>query len=145
MGILFSTVLALGLIIYVANRAEDDIVVNLASVTALLLLGVFTVVNVACLVLRRDGRESMFRSPGFTPAIAAAACLFLIGPWVDRDAIIYEIAAGMLVIGVVLWAITWLTNRGIRAKKHRIPRHRAPGRVSGPRRARPPGSRTLVR
>ena len=58
----------------------------------------------------------MFRSPGLTPAVAAAACLFLIGPWVDRDAIIYEIAAGMLAIGVVLWAITWLTNRGIRAK-----------------------------
>jgi O-antigen/teichoic acid export membrane protein len=116
MGIAFSTVLALGLIIYVTSRAEDDVVVNLASVTALLLLGVFTVVNVACLLLRRDGRESMFRSPGITPAIAAALCLFLIGPWVDRDAIIYQIAAGMLVLGVVLWAITWMTNRGIRAK-----------------------------
>jgi basic amino acid/polyamine antiporter, APA family len=116
MGILFSTVLALGLIIDVANRAEDDIVVNLASVTALLLLGVFTVVNVACLVLRRDGRDSMFRSPGLTPAVAAAACLFLIGPWVDRDAIIYQIAGGLLVLGVVLWAVTWMTNRGVRAK-----------------------------
>jgi basic amino acid/polyamine antiporter, APA family len=117
MGILFSTVLALGLITYVANRAEDDVVVNLASVTSLLLLGVFTVVNVACLVLRRDGRDSMFRSPGVTPAIAAVACLFLIGPWVDRDAIIYQIAGALLVIGVVLWAITWMTNRGIRSKR----------------------------
>ncbi|HWM73769.1 MAG TPA: APC family permease [Nocardioides sp.] len=116
-GILFSTVLALGLIVYVANRAEDDVVVNLASVTSLLLLGVFTVVNVACLVLRRDGRDSMFRSPGITPAIAAIACLFLIGPWVDRDGIIYQIAAALLLIGVVLWAITWLTNRGVRAKR----------------------------
>jgi amino acid transporter len=116
MGIVFSTVLALGLIIYVTSRAEDDVVVNLASVTALLLLGVFTVVNVACLLLRRDGRESLFRSPGVTPAIAAALCLFLIGPWVDRDAIIYQIAGGLLIIGVVLWAITWMTNRGIRAK-----------------------------
>jgi APA family basic amino acid/polyamine antiporter len=116
-GIAFSTVLALGLIIYVANRAEDDIVVNLASVTSLLLLGVFAVVNVACLVLRRDGRDSMFRSPGITPVVAGAACLFLIGPWVDREAIVYEIAAGLLVIGIVLWAITWLTNRGVRAKK----------------------------
>ena len=66
-GIIFSTLLALGLIIYVANRAEDDVVINLASVTSLLLLGVFTVVNIACLVLRRDGRESRFRSPGLTP------------------------------------------------------------------------------
>ena len=116
-GIIFSTLLAVGLIIYVTNRGEDDVVVNLASVTSLLLLGVFTVVNVACLVLRRDGRESMFRSPGLTPAIAAAACLFLIGPWVDRDGVVYQIAAGLLVIGVVLWAVTWMTNRGVRAKK----------------------------
>src|SRR3712207_7580967 len=59
-GIIFSTLLALGLIVYVANRAESDIVVNLASTTSLLLLAVFTVVNIACLVLRRDDRESRF-------------------------------------------------------------------------------------
>lgn len=116
-GVIFSTVLALALIVYVANRAEDDIVVNLASVTALLLLGVFTIVNIACLVLRRDGRESRFRSPGVTPAVAAVLCAFLVGPWVDRDGIIYEIAAGLLAVGVVLWLFTWLTNRGVRAQK----------------------------
>jgi basic amino acid/polyamine antiporter, APA family len=116
-GIIFSTLLALGLIYYVASRPDSDIVLNLASTTALLLLGVFTVVNVACLVLRRDGRESRFRSPGPTPAIAALATAFLIGPWVDRDVIIYQIAGGLLAIGVVLWALTWFTNRGIRAKK----------------------------
>jgi APA family basic amino acid/polyamine antiporter len=118
-GIAFSTLLALGLIAYVANQAESDIVLNLASVTALLLLGVFTIVNIACLVLRRDtdGRSGGFRSPGLTPLVGAVTCAYLVGPWVDRDAIIYEIAAGLLAIGVVLWAITWLTNRGIRAKK----------------------------
>ena len=94
-GIIFSTLLALGLIIYVANRAEDDVVLNLASVTSLLLLGVFTVVNIACLVLRRDGRESRFRSPGLTPcARGAAPAAFLIGPWVDRTRIVYQIAGG---------------------------------------------------
>ncbi|WP_432479823.1 APC family permease [Nocardioides sp. GXQ0305] len=116
-AVLFSTVLALGLIYYVANQAESDIVLNLSSTTALLLLGVFTVVNVACLVLRADGRQGFFRSPGLTPAVAAAACLFLIGPWVDRDAIVYQIAGALLVVGIVLWAITWMTNRGVRAKK----------------------------
>ena len=84
-GVIFSTVLALGLIFYVANRAESDIVLNLSSTTALLLLGVFTVVNVACLALRVDGREGFFKSPGYTPPSRRAACLFLIGPWVDRD------------------------------------------------------------
>jgi basic amino acid/polyamine antiporter, APA family len=116
-AVLFSTVLALGLIYYVANQAESDIVLNLASVTALLLLGVFTIVNVACLALRVDGRESKFKSPGYTPALAAAACLFLVGPWVDRDTIIYQIAGGLLLVGVVLWAITWLVNRGSRAQR----------------------------
>ena len=115
-GIAFSTLLAFGLIVYVAQTAESN-VTTLAGVTSLLLLGVFTVVNVACLVLRRDGRDSMFRSPGPTPVVAALACLFLIGPWVDRDGLIYEVALAMLGIGVVLWAVTWLTNRGVRAQK----------------------------
>lgn len=116
-AIVFTTLLSLGLIVYVSSRSKDQIVVNLANVTALLLLGVFTLVNVACLVLRRDGRESLFRSPGITPAVAAVLCAFLLGPWADRDRIVYEIAAGLLVVGVLLWALTWLTNRGIRAKK----------------------------
>jgi hypothetical protein len=29
----------------------------------------------------------------------------------------YRIAAGLLAIGIVLWALTWLTNRGVRAKR----------------------------
>jgi amino acid transporter len=116
-AIAFSTLLALGLILYVSQRTEDEIVVNLASVTALLLLGVFTLVNVACLVLRRDGRESAFRSPGITPAIAAVACAFLVGPWAERDTIVYQIALGLLAVGIVLWAITWMTNRGVRAQR----------------------------
>jgi amino acid transporter len=116
-GIIFSTVLALGLIVYVAERAESEVVVNLSSVTALLLLCVFTVVNVACLILRRDGSSGMFRSPGITPAIAALLCAFLVGPWTDRDGLIYQIAGILMLIGVGLWALTWLTNRGIRAQK----------------------------
>jgi len=63
-GIAFSTALALGLIWYVSSRAESDIVLNVASTTALLLLMVFAVVSIACLVLRGDGRESRFRTPG---------------------------------------------------------------------------------
>ena len=29
----------------------------------------------------------------------------------------YKIAGGLLAIGVVLWAITWLVNRGARGQK----------------------------
>ena len=116
-AIAFSTVLALALIWYVASDAESEVVLNLASVTALLLLCVFTIVNIACLVLRRDEGEGFFRSPGPTPLIAAVLCAYLVGPWVDRDTVVYEIAGVLLAIGVVLWALTWLTNRGVRAKK----------------------------
>ena len=63
-------------------------------------------------MLRRDGATSgHFRSPGLTPAIAAVLCAFLIGPWVDRDALIYQIAGGLMLIGIVLWVITYFINR----------------------------------
>jgi amino acid transporter len=117
-GILFSTALALGLIVYVAAESESPVVTNLSTTTALLLLAVFTVVNIACLVLRRDPGEGFFRSPGPTPVLAALLSLALIIiPWGEREDIVYQIAAGMLGLGIVLWALTWLTNRGIRAKK----------------------------
>jgi hypothetical protein len=110
--------MALALIIYVTSRGESEVVVNLSSVTSLLLLGVFTIVNVACLILRRDTSvESRFRSPGYTPALAALLCAFLVGPWADRDTLIYQIAGILMLIGVGLWALTWATNRGVRAKK----------------------------
>ena len=117
-GIIFSTALALGLIVYVANRAEDEIVVNLASVTSLLLLGVFPIVNVACLVLRRAGRrESLPVARGDAGHRRAAVRVPASGRGSTATRIVYEIAAGLLVFGVVLWAVTWMTNRAIRAKR----------------------------
>jgi APA family basic amino acid/polyamine antiporter len=117
-GIIFSTGLALGLIYYVASQSDSPVVTNLGTTTALLLLGVFTVVNIACLVLRRSSDEGFFRSPGPTPALAALlSVLLILIPWGEREAIVYKIAGGMLAIGIVLWAFTWLTNRGVRAKK----------------------------
>ena len=111
-GIAFSTVLALLLIVYVSSRAEDEVVLNLASVTSLLLLVVFLIVNVACLVLRRDNANAGgFRSPGFTPAVAALLCAFLVGPWVDRGALVYQIAAVLMLIGVVLWVVTMFVHK----------------------------------
>jgi len=111
-GILFSTVLALGLIYYVSMDPESNVVVNLSGTTAFLLLCVFAVVNVACMVLRRHHAvPTVFKSPGPTPVVAALLCLFLAGPWVDRDVVQYKIAGGLLLIGVVLWAITFAINK----------------------------------
>lgn len=109
-AIIFTTALALGLIWFVASRSESEIVGQLSGTTSLLLLGVFAVVNIACLILRRDP-DGFFKSPGQTPLLAAALCLFLIGPWVDRDILQYKIAASLLGIGVVLWGITAFLHR----------------------------------
>jgi amino acid transporter len=119
-AVLFTTLLALGLITVVTMDAESSVVVALAGTTSLLLLVVFTVVNVACLVLRRDtGTTSSFRAPTVIPVVGALACAFLVGPWArdPDDWVQYKIAAALLVLGVVLWALTWITNRGVRAKK----------------------------
>jgi APA family basic amino acid/polyamine antiporter len=90
-----------------------------SGITAFLLLCVFTVVNAACLALRgkRDpARKVFFTSPGPLPLVAAVLCAFLAGPWVGRNVIQYQIAGGLMAIGVVLWFMTWLvnsrTNRG---------------------------------
>jgi amino acid transporter len=119
-SILFTTALAFGLIIYVVNGNPDSIAL-LGGTTSLLLLCVFTVVNIALIVIRRSRAEDHehFTAPMLTPWVGALACAFLAGPWArsDEQQEQYQIAGIMIAIGVVLWALTWLTNRGIRAKK----------------------------
>ena len=102
----FTTLLACGLITFVGA------VPDLGGTTALLLLGVFTIVNVAVLILRGDHVEhEHFRSPGWLPVVGALSCGFLVGPWTGRDANQYAIAGVLLAIGVVLWAATWMFMR----------------------------------
>ena len=60
---------------------------------------------------RADTDKVFFTAPRWLPPIAAILCIYLAGPWVDRDGIVYEIAGGLMVIGVILWAITWLINK----------------------------------
>ncbi len=119
-GIIFTTLLALGLITYVTLDSESSVVGALSGTTGLLLLVVFSIVNVACLVLRRDTSvETTFRAPTAFPVVAAVLCLFLAGPWArdPDDWVQYRIAGVLLAIGVGLWVLTWLTNRGIRAQR----------------------------
>ena len=112
-AIAFTTGLALVLIVVVENLAEST-VTALAGTTGLLLLCVFAVVNVAVIVLRRDpAPEGTFRAPKVTPFIAAVACLYLAGPWarLSDQMVQYKIAGGMLLVGVVLWGVTWVANK----------------------------------
>ena len=100
-AILFTTLLAVGLITFVGE------VPALGGTTALLLLGVFTVVNIAVLVLRTEiVAHKHFRTPTFLPILGALSCGFLVGPWTGRDPVQYLIAEILLAIGVVLWFAT---------------------------------------
>jgi amino acid transporter len=63
-AIIFTTLLALGLIIYVTLGEGTSVVEALSGTTGLLLLCVFTIVNIACLVVRRRSDTTpTFRAP----------------------------------------------------------------------------------
>lgn len=122
-AILFTTALAFGLIIFVGRVPE------LGGTTALLLLGVFTVVNVAVLVLRRDVvRHEHFRAPTVLPLVGIVSCGFLVTPFTGRDNQQYVIAGWLLGIGIVLWAVTWVVNRAIYGRRTFL---REPEELSG--------------
>jgi APA family basic amino acid/polyamine antiporter len=113
-AILFTTALAFGLI-WFADLAA------LGGTTSLLLLCVFTVVNVAVLVLRRDRVDHKhFRAPTVVPVVGALLCAFLASPLSGRDHADYRIAGVLLVIGIVLWAITWALNRALYGRPTRL-------------------------
>jgi APA family basic amino acid/polyamine antiporter len=104
-GIIFTTLIAFGLIWFADLTA-------LGGTTALLLLCVFTVVNIAVLVLRRDRVEHKhFKAPTVIPVIGAVACAYLASPLSGRASADYKVAGVLLIIGVVLWAITYAINR----------------------------------
>ena len=107
----------MGLITYVSG-ASADAVAALGGTTSLLLLGVFTIVNIVVLVLRRDRQTSdHFVTPSVLPVIGALCCFFLVLPFSGRPSEHYRIGGGLPAPGVVLWALTWMANRGLRAKK----------------------------
>jgi amino acid transporter len=106
LAIVFTSLLAFGLITFVGT------VPALGGTTALLLLVVFAVVNVAVLVLRKDKVDhEHFRTPTSVAVMGAFSCAFLAGPWTGRDPVQYAIAGVLLAIGVGLWCVTALVMR----------------------------------
>ena len=100
----FTTLLALALITFVGE------VPALGGTTALLLLCVFTIVNIAVLVLRRDPvAHKHFRTPTILPLFAGLSALA--GPWTGRDLVQYKIAGILIGIGIVLWVVTVFVTR----------------------------------
>ena len=137
-AIIFTTALSLAVIVYV-SQASSDAVSVLGGTTSLLLLGVFTIVNVCVLVLRRRDTDTdlmrvdedndpsndeegpadarHFRTPTVFPIIGALACAFLVTPFSGRATTQYVLAGYLLALGIILWAITWFANRALRARK----------------------------
>ena len=116
-AIIFTTAVAFALIIVVSNMSSDSISL-LGGTTALLLLAVFTLVNICVLVLRKDviGRDH-FVTPTVLPVVGALACAFFVTPFTGRDTTQYVIAGWLLSGGVVLWGLTWIANRAVKGKK----------------------------
>jgi amino acid transporter len=82
---------------------------GLAGTTSLLLLAVFTLVNIACLVLRRKPvAHEHFRAPAWSPWLGALLCAFLATPLSGRDPDNYLLAGVLLAIGVLLWLVNRL-------------------------------------
>jgi basic amino acid/polyamine antiporter, APA family len=98
----FTTALA-AILIIVGNL--DD----LASMTVFLLLGVFTVVNVCVLVLRReDVGHSHFVAPTAIPIVGAIICLAFMVFNTDGDIALK--ALFLLAVGAILFVVTWFAG-----------------------------------
>ena len=96
-AIVFTATLA-GLILVTGDLGE------LAETTVLLLLGVFATVNVAVLILRRQGpgEGDWFRAPTVMPVLGLLSSLLLM---TTKDPEIFARAGVLLLIGAVLWVI----------------------------------------
>lgn len=105
-SILFTSGLAALLITFVAQVSQ------LGGTTALLLLAVFTLTNVAVLVLRKDKVEhEHFRTPTWIPVVAGLCTFYLVGPWTGRPLEQFQIALILLAVGAVLGVLTFVVNR----------------------------------
>jgi APA family basic amino acid/polyamine antiporter len=96
-AILFTTALC-GVLIAIGDLE------TLADTTVTLLLGVFILVNVSVLVLRRDPVDhDHFRAPTALPPIGAIVCVGLL---TRQEGDTFAFAGGLVLLGVVLYGIS---------------------------------------
>src|SRR5690349_5633237 len=126
-AIIFTTLIAFGLIFYVSAFANSDAIAVLGGTTSLLLLAVFAMVNIAVLVLRRDVREAggHFKTPTALPVIGCLASLYLVTPLSGRPGQQYVLALILVGIGILLYLLTLAVNRqlGVRGAGIADPTH----------------------
>jgi len=111
-SIVFATAVAM---LLVSIGKLDD----LATVTVMLLLIVFALVNVSVLVLRRDAvGHSHFVAPRFAPVLGIAISLILLVKRVtDEDARAFLILVALLAVALLLAVITRLFAGGARQEQ----------------------------
>jgi basic amino acid/polyamine antiporter, APA family len=123
-SIIVTTGISFVLIVYVVRQSATESGANavalLGGTTSLLLLVVFTIVNVALLVLRRRPVDhEHFRTKTPLAVLGALTCGYLAGPWArsaDQQEQ-YVIAGALVGLGVVLSFVTWLYNRAVRKRQ----------------------------
>ena len=105
-AIICTTGIALGLAAWSGVR-------TLGGTTALLLLCVFCLVNVSVLVLRkRPVTHAHYRAPTLCPVLGLVSCAYLASPFAGRDAEQYVVAGALLVLGIALFGLNVLLERG---------------------------------
>jgi amino acid transporter len=105
-AIIFTTAGALAL-------ASWSDVARLGGTTALLLLCVFAIVNLAVLLLRkRPVEHAHYRAPTLCPVLGFVSCVYLASPLAGRDVAQYAIAGVLLLIGVALFVANHFLGRG---------------------------------
>ncbi|OBF16240.1 APC family permease [Mycobacterium sp. ACS4331] len=126
-AIIFTTLIAFGLIFYVTAFANSNAISVLGGTTSLLLLAVFAMVNIAVLVLRRDVKAvgGHFTTPTVLPIVGFLTSLYLVTPLSGRPAQQYILAAVLVAIGIALFLLTMAINRqlGIRSTGITDPTH----------------------
>jgi hypothetical protein len=86
---------------------------TLGGTTALLLLCVFAVVNLAVLVLRKQRvPHAHYRAPTVCPVLGLISCLYLASPLAGREAEQYVVAGVLLLLGIALYLINRYLGRG---------------------------------
>lgn len=82
---------------------------ELADTTVLLLLFVFSIVNVTVLVLRRDPVDhEHFKAPSVLPVLGALVCVALIVDTATDDLEVFVRAGLLLALGALLWGVNRL-------------------------------------
>jgi basic amino acid/polyamine antiporter, APA family len=111
-SILFTTVIAL--LVLVAIGRNDEALATLGSTTVVLLLIAFVMVNISVLILRSDevGHEH-FRTPTVFPILGAVIAAGLLIYQAVSDISVFGLAGLLLALGVILYGVNILVKRSM--------------------------------